>query len=68
MAQQDEGDELRVITINFECSQETLDTLVKAIYQRRIELNAKTAKDILELADFLQARHFQCRSSKTFRP
>lgn len=63
VAQQNEGNELRVITINFECSQEALDTLVKAIYARRIDLTAENVTEILKLADFLQARQLRSRTA-----
>ena len=62
-----EEDSSHVITINFDSSQESLDTLVKAIYVRKIELTAGNVEDVLSFADFLQAssaNHLPVTSSK----
>lgn len=42
------------IMINYDCSQATLDTVVKAIYAREIIVNATNAIEILSLGDYLQ--------------
>lgn len=56
LVKQNDSDDYYTVTIYFDCSQLILDTLVKAIYARKIDHSANNVKDILSLADFLQAK------------
>lgn len=55
LVRENDSDEHYTVPVNFDCSQEILDILVKAIYARKIDLTADNVKDILMLADFLRA-------------
>lgn len=55
LVRENDSDEHYTVPINFDCSQDILDILVKAIYARKTDLTADNVKDILMLADFLQA-------------
>ena len=48
--------DIESIPTGLQCSQETLDTLVKALYSRRLSVGSSNAAELLAAADYLQVR------------
>lgn len=49
---------IEVVSINFNCSQATLHTIVTSIYSKEIQVNASNVCEIMAAADFLQVTFF----------